>query len=180
MAADSLLVREITSCDIPRITAYWLNASAEFLLGMGVDSSKIPGAEAWETMLSGQISQPYLHKKAYCLIWELNGIAIGHTNLNPVEYGQEAYMHLHLWNTNHRKAGLGLQFILKSLPFYFEHMQIQQLYCQPYAPNEAPNKTLARAGFNFVKKYSCSPGWLNFEQEVNLWQMTKAEYKKQI
>ena len=43
--------------------------------------------------------------------------------------------------------------------------------------NPAPNKTLARVGFEFVKEYVTVPGSINFEQPVNRWEMTREKYK---
>lgn len=55
-------------------------------------------------------------------------------------------------------------------------MELKNIYCEPYAQNPAPNKTLAKAGFLFVKKYTTIPGYLNFEQEVNQWLMTQEKF----
>ncbi|MFI5149729.1 MAG: GNAT family N-acetyltransferase [Bacteroidia bacterium] len=176
MDQEILSVREICTADISAITNYWLKAKPDFLLSMGVDASKIPSGEEWNSMLKGQIGQPYREKKSYCLIWEETGTAIGHCNVNPVEFGTQAYMHLHMWNKEKRRTGLGLSLIRLSLPWFFERMNLQKLYCQPYALNPAPNKTIAKAGFEFVKTHQCVPGWLNFEQEVNLWLMTREKF----
>ena len=64
-----------------------------------------------------------------------------------------------------------------TLPFFFENFKLKKLYCEPYALNAAPNKTLTKAGFNFVKKYSTIPGSISFEQEVNQWEMSYDSFK---
>jgi len=74
--------------------------------------------------------------------------------------------------------GMGSQLVKMSLPYYFEKMKLQTLFCQPYALNPAPNRTLEKAGFEFVKKYSTTPGAICFEQEVNLWKMEREDYAK--
>jgi hypothetical protein len=43
--------------------------------------------------------------------------------------------------------------------------------------NPAPNKTLEKIGFTFIKSHTCVPGYLNFEQEVNRWEMTHETFK---
>ena len=50
--------------------------------------------------------------------------------------------------------------------------QLAQPYA-PYALNPAPNKTLGRAGFSFSRHYIGTPGSINFEQEVNVWEMSR-------
>lgn len=73
---------------------------------------------------------------------------------------------------------MGAHFVKLTIPFYFNNFHLQTLYCEPYALNPAPNKTLPKAGFEFVKDYVCVPGWLNFEQMVNLWQMTREKFSR--
>jgi hypothetical protein len=54
---------------------------------------------------------------------------------------------------------------------------LKKLFCEPYALNPAPNKTLEKIGFEFVKEYITTPGWINFEQPVKLWMMDFEKFK---
>jgi RimJ/RimL family protein N-acetyltransferase len=178
MAAPTLSVRELRAGDIDPIADYWLNADPSYLEGMGVDRAKMPTREEWTAMLIEQLSTPLKEKKSYALIWEVDGKPVGHSNINKIVFGQEAYMHLHIWIPEVRKKGYGVPFIRLSLPYYFTNYELQVLYCEPYALNEAPNRTMERAGFRRVKEYVTTPGWINFEQPVRLWAMTRAEWKE--
>jgi RimJ/RimL family protein N-acetyltransferase len=176
MTDPALSVREIQESDIHHITNYWLTADVGYLKRLGVDESKIPTREELTQMLMEQIDVGYEEKKSYCLIWLINNVPSGHSNINKIVYGEEAYMHLHLWNNAARQQGLGSAFIKLTLPYYFSNYKLQKLYCEPYALNPAPNKTLAKAGFDFVKQHVTIPGSLNFEQQVNLWEITFDKY----
>ncbi len=171
-------VREIKLKDIDLIANYWLNSDPDFLVQMGVDLNKLPTRTELKKMLTEQIENSITDKKSYALIWELDGKQIGHTNVNGIEYGKEATMHLHLWNSTNRKKGIGTKLIKKSIPYYFEKLKIEKLICEPYALNPAPNKILKKVGFEFIKKYRTIPGSLNFEQEVNRWELSKNTYEK--
>lgn len=173
----NLSVRELTSSDVELITNYWLTATDELLWGMGADPAKIPPREFWVEMLNSQLGVTYAEKPSYATIWLVDGEPVGHCNVNKIVFGQEAYMHLSIWQAEKRQKGIGAELVKMSLPFFFENMQIQNLYCEPYAKNPGPNKTLAKAGFQFVKTWMTTPGFLNFEQEVNLWQMSRDQYK---
>lgn len=173
-----LSVRELEGRDIPALTAYWVDADDDHLLAMGVALGKMMPAAQWETMLSAQLKQSYAEKKSYCIIWEEDGKAIGHSNVNKIVFGKEAYMHLHLWHKDTRLQGRGAELVKKTLPYFFKHLELEDLYCEPYALNPAPNKTLAKVGFTFVKEYTTVPGTLNFEQVVNLWHLSKADFEK--
>lgn len=168
-------VRELEFKDIPLVSNYWNSASDTQLTHMGVDISKMPAIEDFEKMLAAQLALPYSAKRAYALIWEADGKAIGHCNLNPVTYGDHAYMHLHIWDGSIRQKGIGSALVKMSLPYFFSNMDIKMLYCQPYAKNEAPNRTLAKSGFIFVKEFITIPGSINFEQMVKLWEMQRPE-----
>jgi RimJ/RimL family protein N-acetyltransferase len=175
---SNISVREIRTIDIDLLADYWFNSTPEFLKGMGADKDKLPTRTQFAQMLTEQMSAPIEKKKSYALIWELDGTQIGHSNVNNMLYGKEATMHLHLWKSDSRKRGIGTQLVRKSLPFYFKNLKLDTLICEPYALNPAPNKTLEKVGFDFVKRYRTTPGYLNFEQEVNRWELTKEKYEK--
>jgi RimJ/RimL family protein N-acetyltransferase len=171
-----LSIREIQHQDIDLICNYWLNSSESHLLGMGVDVKKVPSREVLTLMLNDQLNAPIQQKKAYCIIWENEGKAIGHSNTNPTKYGEEATMHLHLWNSESRKKGMGAELLKMTLKRFFEDLKLKKLYCEPYALNPAPNRTLEKAGFTFVREYITIPGSLNFEQPVRRWELTKERF----
>ena len=177
MTKNVLSVRELKTEDIDLITQYWLNADTAFLGGMGVAINKIPNADEWKAMLSEQLNQPIEEKKSYCIIWQVNDTPIGHSNINKIIFGEEAYIHLHIWNADARRKGYGAAFIKMTLPWFFNKYKLKKLYCEPYALNDAPNKTLEKAGFEFIKEYMTIPGWLNFEQPVKLWEMSYDRFK---
>jgi len=94
----------------------------------------------------------------------LDGIAVGHSHINDIDYAKEAFMHLHIWNPTQRKSGNGFFFIRESIKIYFEMFKLLKLYSQPYALNPAPNRTLQRVGFKYVKTFETIPSWINFPQ----------------
>jgi RimJ/RimL family protein N-acetyltransferase len=171
----NLSVRELQQKDIDLVVNYWMNANENYLLGMGVDIKKMISREAFTQMLNDQFKLPIEKKNAYCIIWEHEGKPVGHSNTNPTKFGQEATMHLHLWQSEVRKKGMGTEFLRMTLPLFFENLKLKKLYCEPYALNPAPNKTLEKVGFKLVRKYITTPGFLNFEQPVIRWEMSSSE-----
>lgn len=159
--------------DVEAIVTYWCDATEEHLLSMGVDLAKQPAHEEVRNMLYGMMATPIPERKSFPIIWEVDGVAVGHNNINAIVPGDHAFMHLHLWRTDLRHRGLGAQLIRMSLPHFFRHYDLQRLYCQPYARNDAPNRALEKAGFTYVKEYVTVPGPMNFEQPVKLWVMER-------
>lgn len=174
----TLSVREIQQEDIELIANYWLESEPDFLVGMGVDLAKLPTRAGITNMLTQQLNTPLEEKQSYALIWLADGQPVGHSNVNSITFGESAYMHLHLWQSQNRQQGIGTELVRRSLPYYFENLKLNELYCEPYALNPAPNRTLEKVGFVFEKRYTTTPGSLNFEQEVNRWKLTKEKYDK--
>jgi RimJ/RimL family protein N-acetyltransferase len=177
MTIEKLAVREIQKEDIQSVTDYWLRSTPAFLEGMGADPAKLPDEADWYRMLMQQIETPYEEKQSYCTIWLVDDKAIGHCNVNKIVFGREAYMHLHLWEKEYRKKGVGTALVKLSLPYFFRNLQLKTVYCEPYALNPAPNKTLEKVGFHFIKEYITVPGAINFEQPVRLWKMTEERFR---
>lgn len=171
-----LSVREMTHNDLDLLLNYWYGASEAYLKSLGADIHKMPVRADFRQMVATQIDLPYKEKKSYPLLWENEGIPVGHSNVNQIQFGESAYMHLHLWKPFNRQKGAGSQLVKQSLPFFFEKLALQHLFSEPYALNPAPNRTLEKIGFTFLKKHLTIPGSLNFEQEVNCWRLTKDQY----
>lgn len=169
----NLSVRPLQAEDLEALTNYWLNSSDDHMLKMGVDLNKLPPKNILLQSFREQINLPINEKSSYALIWLLNDIPVGHCNVNQIQFGKQAFMHLHLWDNTNRQKGLGMQFVKLSIPHFFKYLDLQQLFCEPYALNPAPNKTLEKLGFTLVKEHITTPGFLNFEQPVKRWLLNK-------
>ena len=172
-----LSVREIQISDVPNFISYWFDSDPPYLYNMGVDINKMPSREEFHQMLLEQLNTPIEQRKSYCIIWEHNGEAIGHSNTNPTIYGEEAKMHLHIWSQSERKKGMGTELLKLSVHHFFEKLKLKTLWCEPYALNTAPNKTLEKAGFKLVKEYVTIPGFVCYEQPVKQWVMSFEDFK---
>lgn len=173
MAAIQLDIRELETPDIAPVADYWMNAKPEYLEGMGVALDKMPTREQLTGMLHAQIALPIEKRNAFCIVWLLDGVPVGHCNTNPTVFGEWAQMHLHLWRAELRGSGLGTRFVRRALPLFFERLRIQTLYCEPYALNPAPHATLRKLGFELEREYTTVPGSLNFEQPVKRWRLSR-------
>lgn len=172
-------VREATPADIKLIAAYWSNSDDDYLRALGVDLNRLPSQQDFREMLMSQFETPYSEKKAYALIWEVDGEPSGHCNVNNIHFGSHAHLHFHLWQSKSRQKAIGTGLVRASLPLFFENLELQYLLCEPYAQNVAPNNTLSRLGFTYVKSYRTTPGSINFEQEVIQWSLDRKTYESQ-
>ena len=173
-------IREFEVHDIDLVLNYFLNADCAFLKAMGVDKNKLPHSDKWRQILVEDFDRLIEQKRFYYIIWELDGVPVGHSNISKIIYGKEAFMHLHLWQWENRRRGHGTYFIEESIAFYFQKFHLQNLICEPYALNPAPNRTLAKIGFEFIKVYETTPGWITFRQLVNRWMLTKEKWSQRL
>ena len=171
-------IRELAFDDIAQVVGYFWDAPPEFLEGMGVDPGKLPARAEWERIIREDLARPLEARQLYYLVWENDGVPVGHSNINKIVFGREAYMHLHLWQTGARRCGHGTHFIRQSIDRYFERFRLADLFCEPYALNPAPNRVLAKAGFEHVRTYETTPGWINFPQTVNRWVLTREKWSR--
>ena len=176
MKNPKLFARPIQTSDIPLICDYWMGASPAYLKSMGADYKKLPSRDQFKSMLEEQIKLPPEKQMGFATIWCLDDQPIGHCNINQIEYGDRAKMHLHIWNPELRLKGMGSQFVKLSLNIFFERFKLWHLYCEPYANNPAPNKTLTKVGFTYLKNYRTIPGSINFEQEVSRWYLSRVRF----
>lgn len=171
----TLSVREMINADIENVVSYFVNADEAFLSGMGADKSKLPQKESWIINLEAEVAKPYNEKSYFYIIWCLDDQPIGHSNVNHIKFGESATMHLHIWNKDIRRGGFGHSFLLKTIPIYFQKLEIKKLICEPFADNEAPNKTLRKLGFTFIRTYHTTPGLINFRQQVSRYELVNPD-----
>lgn len=171
-----LTVRPLQQADIPKIVDYFWDAPLESLERMGADKSKFPIRSAWIDRLEADCALDTTNRQFYYIIWLSNGVPIGHSNINKITFGAEAYMHLHLWQPTIRQQGMGEILLNLTLPYYFETYQLKRLFCEPAASNPAPNKILPKVGFTFIQSYDTTPGWINTFQTVNRWCLTAEQF----
>jgi RimJ/RimL family protein N-acetyltransferase len=168
-----IAVREMKRKDAESIVRYFHEGTPEFHKLMGVDRAKLPSVEDWTKLILDELSLPPEKKQFFYVIWLFDGKPIGHSNINKIVFGQEAYMHLHLWKEDRRHQGMGSKLVRLSLPYYFSTFRLNELFCETHALNPAPNMTLERTGFELIKEYETIPGWINFSQPVKRWRMSK-------
>lgn len=176
MTTVSLSVSPAEPEHYERIVDYFVDGDELFLDGMGVDPKLLPARDSWLKTLYENHQKPIEERNTYYVIWYADGKPIGHSNINKIIFGQEGYMHLHMWQPDTRKHGFGLQLVRQSIPYYFKNFKLKNLYCEPYALNPAPNKALKKLGFEFIKEYETKPGLISFLQPVNRWCLSETRF----
>jgi RimJ/RimL family protein N-acetyltransferase len=162
-------VRAMTASEVSVIIDYFHHATPEHLEMLGVDPTRLPSRSAWHERIQREFELP-VNKRSYLpVIWLLDDQPIGFSTSDKIVFGERANMHLHIVEPANRSRGAGAECVRQSIDLYFETLQLKRLFCEPNAFNTAPNRTLQKAGFRYVKTYMTVPGPLNFHQAVTQW-----------
>jgi RimJ/RimL family protein N-acetyltransferase len=165
----ALTVREMMSPETDLIVDYFLKATPEYLEILGVDPTRLPNSESWRERLRRECSMPHDQKAMVLVVWLSDDRPIGFSTSDKISYGEQANMHLHVTEPERRHQGVGVECVRRSVDIYFERLKLKRLFCAPHAFNVAPNRTLQKAGFKYLKTHMTVPGPFNFHQAVTRW-----------
>lgn len=165
----NLNVREMTLDEAELVINYFHSSSPEYLEMLGVDPSRLPSRSVWLARFKDLYAAPAAQRAGLYVIWRLDDHAIGFSSCDKVVYGSHAHMHLHVVEPAQRQRGIGAECVRRSVDIYFETFALKQLFCEPNAYNVAPNRTLQKAGFKYLKTHKTVPGPLNTHQAVTRW-----------
>ena len=164
-----LAVLEMAGAEADVVIDYFQQATPEHLETLGVDPTRLPAAESWRERLRQQCALPFEQKNIVLLIWLSDGRPIGFSTADKIRYGEQANMHLHVIEPERRHQGVGAECVRRGVDIYFQQLKLKRLFCEPNAFNVAPNRTLQKAGFKYLKTHMTVPGPLNFHQAVTRW-----------
>jgi RimJ/RimL family protein N-acetyltransferase len=167
--AMSLVVRETVLDEVDLVIDYFHGSTPEHLETLGVDPTRLPTRQDWRAWYVAEYGKPVKDRSTLLVIWELDGVAVGFSSADKIVYGEQAHMHLHIVDPQHRRSGIGSACVRETTELYFNALALRLLFCEPNAFNVAPNRTLQSAGFRYVKTYKTVPGPLNYHQPVTRW-----------
>jgi RimJ/RimL family protein N-acetyltransferase len=148
---------------------YFHDATPEHLEKMGVDPTRLPGRSDWRARYLAEYRKPIPERSTLLVIWKLDDSPVGFSTSEKIVYGERAHMHLHIVDPQLRGSGIGSAALPETIALYFRELKLKRLFCEPNAFNVAPNRTLQRVGFRYVKTYTTVPGPLNYHQAVSRW-----------
>ena len=130
------------------IIEYFHNATPEFLHGLGVDPTKLPSREIWRAHYDRDFALPVEQRRSFLVLWTLDAAPIGFSTADKIVIGEQAFMHLHIFDSGRRGSrATAPRWCGRPRNSISTRCASEQLYCEPYALNVAPNRTLQKAGF---------------------------------
>ena len=170
---ENLSIREMQPEEMRTVADYFHRATPEYLELLGVDPTRVPKQKDFTLRYAYECRRPLEERHSFHVIWKLGERPVGFSSIDRIVLNQQAHMHLNIFQSEHRNAGYGVVFIMKSVEIYFAKFGLRRIVCEPNAFNVAPNRTLQRAGFKYVKTYMTVPGPLSYHQAVTRWLLEK-------
>lgn len=171
----AIAVRLITITEVDLIIDYFWQSTPEHLEMLGVDPTRLPTVDRWRKRFQRELTLPPGHRATVIVIWLLDDFPVGFSTADKIVDGEQANMHLHIVDPQRRGKGMGVECVRQTADLYFEILRLKRLFCEPNAFNVAPNRTVQKAGFRYVKTYMTVPGPLNFHQAVNRWVLERSD-----
>jgi RimJ/RimL family protein N-acetyltransferase len=165
---------EMKLAEVGILIDYFHNSTPEHLDTMGVDPTRLLTRTQWREYYAEDYSKPIEKRRTFLVVWKSGATPIGFSSADKIVYGEEARMHLHILNPEHRKAGFGTMCVRQTVEIYFAALKLERLFCEPNAFNIAPNRTMQRVGFKYLKTYYTVPGPLNYHQAVTKWVLERS------
>lgn len=162
-------VRPLLPSEIELVIDYFHNASAEFLELLGVDPTRLPPRDVWKRRTDEDFALPVRERGRFWVLWRDDDTPVGFSSCDKIVVGEQANMHLHVFDPDRRRAGIGTQAVRQSAAIYFFELSLKRIFSEPNAFNVGPNRTLQAAGFKYLKTHWTVPGPLNFHQAVKRW-----------
>jgi RimJ/RimL family protein N-acetyltransferase len=167
-------VRPMALNETSEIIDYFHTSTPEYLEVLGVDPSRLPQHAQWKRFYEQLFDQPIEQRSHFLVSWLQDDRLVGFSTADKIVVGERANMHLHVRDPHLRQRGIGVECVGQSLELYFQTLKLKRLFCEPNAFNVAPNRTLQKAGFKYLKTHMTVPGPLNFHQAVNRWVMDRS------
>jgi len=171
---DAIEIRPFASgTDYEGMVDYFVTSSESFLLGMGVEVSKLPTREAWLEDVLADHERADPDRNRFYVAWLVDGELVGHSSISHITFGQTANCHMHMWRPTLRRSGHGVEFMARSIDLYFTRFRLMTLGCEPYAENPAPNAALTKLGFKPTRRFRTVPSKIAIEQEVQRYEVSR-------
>ena len=165
----NLEVRAMTLDETGILIDYFHSSTPEHLELMGVDPTRISPTAVWSARFKELFALPVAQRPSFYVIWLCDDRPIGFSSCDKIVAGSHANMHLHVTEPALRQSGIGTACVARSAEIYIKTFELERLFCEPNAFNVAPNRTLQKAGFKYLKTHMTVPGPLNYHQAVTRW-----------
>ncbi len=115
------VARPMLSAEADLIIDYFHNATRAFLQSLGVDQMKLPSRETWRAHYDREFALPIEQRRSFLVLWTLDAAPIGFSTADKIVIGEQAFMHLHIFDSGRRQQGHGAALVRQTARPLFRH-----------------------------------------------------------
>lgn len=144
---NNLHIRPIRSEDAASLNRYWESNTADDLERMG--ELNRPDLKMTQAFIEAFCASPLDPRTTEedIRIWCVDESPIGYSTLKSIRFGDEAQIHLHVWDKTQRRKGFSSFLFCQTALAFIEAFELKRLYCQPHVGNPMPHGMLRKIGF---------------------------------
>ena len=101
----TLTVREMTDSEFELVIEYFYKSTPEFLETLGVDPTRFPSPDSWRERFQRERARPIQRRTWLIVTWLADNQPLGFSTSDKIVYGEQANMHLHVVDPEHRNRG---------------------------------------------------------------------------
>ena len=148
VSKNDISLSELKREEVPVFAAYLAQLGDDPTIGPIIDKTKIPSEEQLIEKLS--MSLPLNKVDSETLIIHLNGQAIGHHSINPLQYGDCGVFHAHIWQKEHRRLGICSWTYPMAGIYFIEKFHLKRIVYNTPRTNEKAVKLKEKIGYRAI------------------------------
>jgi RimJ/RimL family protein N-acetyltransferase len=178
MNSSLVSLRDLARTDIPQILSYWYESPAEYIEAMGVDLTKLSPRADFERALTNKCieSETAAKSNINALVIEYMGKAIGFHTINPVKPCDSGVFHAHIWNSEMRGRGLGMQTYPKACRTFFERFDLQRILFKTPIQNVGAIRIKEKLGIPCIGEEIIEFGVYKTGTRSKVFELTRAHF----
>lgn len=110
--------------DADRRIADFHDSNDDFLHQLGVQRSLLPRRDDWNETYRLDFERPIEERENYGVMWLADNEIVGWSNTDHIDFGDHAYMHLHIADPDNRASGHGTRFVTLAVQHFFEVLHL--------------------------------------------------------
>lgn len=173
----TITVRDLEVADLPQVMDYWFRSPPGFLEGMGVDMAKLQSEAEMFANIKNRLdhNRTLAVSKLFALAILSDGVAIGVHTLVPFTEGDSGILHAHLWKTESRGRGIGVQSYPLACRIFIERFSLQRIIFKTPVQNIGAIRMKEKLGIREVGVESVDFGIIKKDTMSRVFELTRAE-----
>jgi RimJ/RimL family protein N-acetyltransferase len=165
-------IRNFQPEDIEPLVNYWLENSAEFWLGRGIDKTKFKSKTEYVRNFEKIFRDKGEVKTLATIVFQ--GVVIGVHGISDLVENESAVFHADIWSEAHRGRGIGVHSYIQALDFFMTKLNLQKMIFKTPKSSVVANRLKEKLGLPCLGDTVFDSPILMHPLEANLYEIDRA------